>query len=73
MQLTLLYLDQRCLTTIGQDSHLQGEMHDLIEVCARRNIEVIFEERSEEWGVDTDFSPDFCRRMKEKKAGEAKE
>jgi len=48
-------------------------MQKFLEVCARRNVEVVFEEQAAEWGIDTEFSQDFCRRMKEKKAEESKE
>jgi hypothetical protein len=39
-----------------------------LEVCGKRNVEVVFEEQAAEWGVDSEFSQDFNRRMKEKTA-----
>jgi hypothetical protein len=43
-----------------------------LEDCKARKIDVIFEEQAVEWGVDSEFSPDFCRRMKEKAEEESR-
>jgi hypothetical protein len=47
-------------------------MRFFLEDCASRNIEVVFEEQAVESGVDSEFSQDFCRRMKEDQMQESR-
>jgi len=55
-----------------EDHRSDVARQSFLEDCASRNIEVVFEEQAVELGVDSEFSQDFIRRMKEKKTQEAR-
>jgi len=50
--------------------HQQG-MQDFLDDCAARQIEVNFEEQTSDYEIDSEISPDFRKRMREKEEEQA--
>jgi hypothetical protein len=46
-------------------------MQDFLDDCAARQIEVIFEEQTSDYEIDSEISPDFRKRMREKEEEQA--
>jgi len=70
---SLLYLSPEYNILAHSNLGLQIRLEYFLQGCAKRNVEVIFEEVTEKWNEDPGFSADFSRRMKEMKKKELAE
>jgi hypothetical protein len=61
----LLYFPLKLAKVNDVTSRFRQAMQLFLSDCAESKVEVVFEEHSNRWGVDSGFSEDFCRRMKE--------
>jgi hypothetical protein len=64
---TLLYLPPDFIPIATHSMQSSISSATLVEKCAARNVEVIFEDQVKDWVFFLRPSPDFARRMKEKK------